>query len=330
MNTGREQGRLLYTFHRKVLDLPPGSQAIRTMRETSPALRLDPVADAAPALGEAPFDFTPAAAPSAPVLFASPHSGSHYPATMQEALCVPLIDVRRTEDAFIDELFARAPTLGAGLVAARYGRSVVDLNRDPHELDAAMFRDGPPRPCALPTARVEAGLGCLPRVGARGEAIYARLLSRAEGEERLVHVHDAYHLHLAAELDALRRAHGHALLIDCHSMPSLQPGRRTLTDIVLGDRFGSSADPRLMSRIERSFRAQGFTVARNAPYAGGYTTRRYGRPRRGVHALQVEINRGLYMDEQRITRTSGFAALKDALQQVMAEIIDAARLLPRA
>jgi N-formylglutamate amidohydrolase len=300
------------------------------MRETSPALRLDPVADAAPALGEAPFDFTPAAAPSAPVLFASPHSGSHYPAAMQEALCVPLIDVRRTEDAFIDELFARAPTLGAGLVAARYGRSVVDLNRDPHELDAAMFRDGPPRPCALPTARVEAGLGCLPRVGARGEAIYARLLSRAEGEERLLHVHDAYHLHLAAELDALRRAHGHALLIDCHSMPSLQPGRRTLTDIVLGDRFGSSADPRLMSRIERSFRAQGFTVARNAPYAGGYTTRRYGRPRRGVHALQVEINRGLYMDEQRITRTSGFAALKDALQQVMAEIIDAARLLPRA
>ena len=113
-------------------------------------------------------------------------------------------------------------------------------------------------------------------------------------------------------------------------MPSLQPGRRTLTDIVLGDRFGSSADPRLMARIERSFRAQGFTVARNAPYAGGYTTRRYGRPRRGIHALQVEINRGLYMDEQRITRASGYYALKDALEQVMAEIIHAARLLPRA
>ena len=266
------------------------------MRETSPALPLDTPADAGSALAEAPFDVTPAMAPAAPVLFASPHSGSHYPASMQEALCVPLIDVRRTEDAFIDELFAGAPALGASLVAARYGRSVVDLNRDPHELDAAMFHDGPPRPCALPTARVEAGLGCLPRVGARGEAIYGRLLSRAEGEERLVHIHDAYHLHLTAELDTLRRAHGQALLIDCHSMPSLQPGRRTLTDIVLGDRFGSSADPRLMARIERSFRAQGFTVARNAPYAGGYTTRRYGRPRRGIHALQVEINRGLYMD----------------------------------
>ena len=283
------------------------------MRETSPALPLDTPADAGSALAEAPFDVTPAMEPAAPVLFASPHSGSHYPASMQEALCVPLIDVRRTEDAFIDELFAGAPALGASLVAASYGRSVVDLNRDPHELDAAMFHDGPPRPCALPTARVEAGIGCLPRVGARGEAIYGRLLSRAEGEERLVHIHDAYHLHLTAELDALRCAHGQALLIDCHSMPSLQPGRRTLTDIVLGDRFGSSADPRLMARIERSFRAQGFTVARNAPYAGGYTTRRYGRPRRGIHALQVEINRGLYMDEQRITRASGYYALKDAL-----------------
>jgi len=299
------------------------------MLETSPALRLDPPADAVPALTEAPFDFTPAGAPAAPVLFASPHSGTHYPTTMQEALCVPLIEVRRTEDAFIDELFSGVPALGAGLVAARYGRSVVDLNRDPHELDAAMFHDGPPRPCALPTARVEAGLGCLPRVGARGEAIYARLLSRAEGEERLTQVHDAYHLHLAAELEMLRRAHGHVLLIDCHSMPSLQPGRRTLTDIVLGDRFGSSADPRLMARIERSFRAQGFTVARNAPYAGGYTTRRYGRPRRGIHAIQIEINRGLYMDEQRITRTSGFSSLKGALQQVTADIIEAARSLTR-
>lgn len=302
------------------------------MRDTSPALRTEGLADPAGTTGllEAPFDFTPPSLPGSPVLFASPHSGSHYPAAMQDALCVPLLDVRRTEDAFIDELFAAAPTLGAGLVAARYGRSVVDLNRDPHELDASMFEDGPPRPCALPTARVEAGLGCLPRVGARGEAIYARLLSRSEGEERLSHVHDAYHQHVAEALEALRRSHGHALLIDCHSMPSVQPGRRTLTDIVLGDRFGSSADPRLMARIERSFRAQGFTVSRNAPYAGGYTTRRYGRPRRGFHALQVEINRGLYMDEQRITRTHGFSGLKEALQNVIAEIIDAARHLPRS
>lgn len=299
------------------------------MREITPALRRE----AAPDLPGNPFgaayDFTPGAAPSAPIVFASPHSGSLYPDEMQAALCVPLIDVRRTEDAFVDELFAGAPVRGAGLMAARFGRSVVDLNRDPHELDAAMFSDGPPRPCALPTARVEAGLGCLPRVGARGEAIYARPLSRAEGEARLLHVHDAYHQSLAARLESLRREHGFALLIDCHSMPSVQPGRRGLTDIVLGDRFGSSADTRLMARIERSFRTHGFTVSRNAPYAGGYTTRRYGRPRRGFHALQVEINRGLYMDEQRITRAPGFSSLKEALDLVIADIIEAGRLLPR-
>lgn len=300
------------------------------MREMSPALRREADPDLTGNPFGAAFDFTPGAAPSAPVVFASPHSGSLYPDDMQAALCVPLLDVRRTEDAFVDELFAGAPALGAGLIAARYGRSVVDLNRDPHELDPAMFVDGPPRPCALPTARVEAGLGCLPRVGARGEAIYARRLSRAEGEARLVHVHDAYHHYLAGRLEALRQEHGFALLIDCHSMPSVQPGRRGLCDIVLGDRFGSSADTRLMARIERSFRSRGFTVARNAPYAGGYTTRRYGRPRRGIHALQVEINRGLYMDEQRITRSAGFSSLKQALDLVIADIIEAARLLPRA
>lgn len=295
----------------------------------TPALRREALSDMPlPAFGPA-FDFTPGGAPTAPVIFASPHSGSLYPDDMQAALCVPLLDVRRTEDAFVDELFSAAPGRGAGLMAARYGRSVVDLNRDPHELDASMFSDGPPRACALPTARVEAGLGCLPRVGARGEAIYARPLLRAEGEARLTHVHDAYHGHLASRLDDMRREYGFALLIDCHSMPSVQPGRRNLCDIVLGDRFGSSADTRLMARIERSFRAHGFTVARNAPYAGGYTTRRYGRPRRGVHALQVEINRGLYMDEQRITRAAGFSRLKDALSLVISDIIEAARMLPR-
>jgi N-formylglutamate amidohydrolase len=299
------------------------------MRDASPVLRLDEPAFADCGAFETPFNFTAPAFNPSPVLFTSPHSGSLYPAAMQAALCVPLLDVRRTEDAFVDELFAGAPALGAHLMSARYARSVVDLNRDPHELDPGMFEDGPPRPCALPTARVEAGLGCLPRVGARGEAIYARLLSRAEGEERLSEVHDAYHAHLSGTLDRLRTAHGHVLLIDCHSMPSVQPGRRSLTDIVLGDRFGSSLDAKLMARIERSFRAEGFTVARNAPYAGGYTTRRYGRPRRGTHALQIEINRGLYMDEQHVSRSAGFSALKASLDRIIAEIIDAATRLQK-
>lgn len=263
-----------------------------------------------------------------PVLFASPHSGSLYPQEMVSALCVPLMDVRRTEDAFVDELFANAPLLGAALLTAQYGRSVVDLNRDPNELDSSMFEDGTPRACALPTARVDAGLGCLPRVGARGEAIYGRLLTKEEGEQRLADIHDVYHGRLSSYLDELRLQFGRALLVDCHSMPSRQPGRRNLPDIVLGDRFGSSCDGRLVSRLERTFRNHGLTVARNAPYAGGYVTRRYGRPKRGIHAIQIEINRGLYMDEHAISRTDGFARLRPVMDAVILDMMDAIRQLP--
>ena len=277
---------------------------------------------------DVPFLLSTPEAEAAPIVFASPHSGNFYPETMVSALRVPLMDVRRTEDAFVDELFASAPSHGAHLLAARFGRSVVDLNRDPHELDPAMFHDGPPRACALPTPRVEAGLGCLPKVGAKGEAIYGRLLSKAEGEQRLAGVHDVYHGQLAALLDTQRALHGRALLVDCHSMPSVQPGRRNLTDIVLGDRFGSSSDPRLVNRLERVFRNHGLTVARNAPYAGGYTTRRYGRPKRGIHAIQIEINRGLYMDEQAIARSSGFARLRPVMDAAIQEMVEAIRHLP--
>jgi N-formylglutamate amidohydrolase len=278
---------------------------------------------------EMPYTLAMPIGPAQPVLFASPHSGNIYPKSMQAALCVPLIDIRRTEDAFVEELFAEAPALGATLMAACYGRSVADLNRDPRELDATMFSDGLPRASGIPTARVDAGLGALPRVGARGEPIYARPLTRAEGEARLRLVHDAYHDRLGMELAALRDTHGAALLIDCHSMPSVQPGRRQLADIVLGDRFGSSCDPRLIGRVERAFRAHGLSVARNAPYAGGYTTRRYGRPKRKIHALQIEINRGLYMDEHAITRSDRFAEMRAIITDVAAQILDVASLVSR-
>ncbi|WP_148205775.1 N-formylglutamate amidohydrolase [Hyphomonas neptunium] len=297
------------------------------MPDTSPILTIDEGPPIEPPELDAPFLLSEPQIDAAPIVFASPHSGNHYPEEMVSALCVPLMDVRRTEDAFVDELFSNAPHHGGTLLAARFGRSVVDLNRDPHELDPAMFHDGPPRACALPTPRVEAGLGCLPRVGARGEAIYSRLLYKAEGERRLSGIHDVYHGQLSGLLDAQRTRHGRALLVDCHSMPSVQPGRRNLTDIVLGDRFGSSSDARLVNRLERVFRNHGLTVARNAPYAGGYTTRRYGRPKRGIHAIQIEINRGLYMDEQAITRAGGFSALRPIMDAVIVEMIAAIREL---
>lgn len=324
-----EISEFFFTSSLKRLDLQTNWQTIGAMTGALPLTRSATPPPAGPHVYSTPYRLDVPDGSPAPVLFASPHSGQDYPASMQAALRVPLIDVRRTEDAFVDELFGEVPALGATLLAARYGRSVADLNRDPRELDASMFSDGLPRASGQPTARVQAGLGCLPRVGARGEAIYARRLTREEGEERLTCVHDAYHERLGQELALLREAHGAVLLIDCHSMPSVQPGRRQLADIVLGDRFGSSCDPRLTGRVERAFRTHGLSVARNAPYAGGYTTRRYGRPKRQVHALQIEINRGLYMDEHTISRLERFAEIRAIITDVTAEILEIARLVVR-
>lgn len=267
-----------------------------------------------------PFSYTPPKDSALPLLFASPHSGTVYPDRMRADLCVPLMDLRRTEDAFIEELFAAAVPAGAGLLSARYARSFVDLNRDSLELDRRMFDGLPPRPCGVPGPRVEAGLGCLPRVGAKGQPIYAVRMPSDEGERRLAGVHDAYHDHLSRELQTLKLRHGRAILIDCHSMPSRQPGRRPLPDIVLGDRFGSSCSARLTSLVERRFRKLGYSVARNTPYAGGFTTLRYGRPRRNIHALQIEIRRDLYLDEAQVEKSSGFEQLGGDLSRLIDDV----------
>lgn len=259
---------------------------------------------------------------AAPVIFASPHSGSFYPADFQETLQVPLIDLRRTEDAFIDEVFADAVDQGAIQLSANYGRSYVDLNRDARELDANMFVDGTPLITGMQSARVKAGLGALPRVAASGQDISAAPITKAEGSFRLSHVHEAYHGTLSAELNVLKNDWSDIFLIDCHSMPSKQPGRSGLPDIVLGDRFGSSCSAKLTSVVERCFRRGGLTVTRNAPYAGGYTTRRYGRPKRGVHALQIEINRGLYLDEAYVSKSRGFVALQSQVKDVIIEVLN--------
>ncbi|MEO1029097.1 MAG: N-formylglutamate amidohydrolase [Pseudomonadota bacterium] len=263
----------------------------------------------------------------APVLFSSPHSGSFYPEAMKQNMHVSLMTLRRTEDAFVDELFDKAPRLGAAFIRGNYARGYVDLNRNSRELDADMFKDGLPRAAAVNSPRVRAGLGCIPRTAPDGRPIYDDQLSQADGRTRLEKVYDVYHKCVAAYLEHLHSRFGAAVLIDCHSMPSTAMGRSGLPDIVLGDRFGSSCTNQLTRRIERSFRSLGYSVKRNAPYAGGHTTRLYGRPKRNQHAIQIEIRRDLYMNEQEVAKSARFGQFRRHIHKLMPDWINWAQSL---
>jgi N-formylglutamate amidohydrolase len=254
-----------------------------------------------------------------PLVFASPHSGRLYPADMMAAAALDATAIRRSEDAFVDELIGLAPSVGAALLTASLARAYIDVNRDAFELDPAMFADALPEFARARTARVAAGLGAIPRVVSEGQEIYARKLNYAEARDRIDRAHRPYHAALARLLGEARAAHGFAVLIDWHSMPAAAAranGRDAPCDIVLGDRFGAACSDALTARVERELAAMGYRVARNTPYAGGYTTEHYGRPARRVHALQIEINRALYLDEASLTPTEGFARLKADVERL--------------
>ncbi len=259
------------------------------------------------------------AAPPTPLVFASPHSGRDYPDAMMSAAALDAQTIRRSEDAFVDDLIAAAPGLGATTITARYARAYIDLNREAFELDPGMFADELPEFARARTARVAAGLGAIARVVSEGQEIYARKLMYAEARDRIEGAHRPYHAALARLIAEAHRAHGFAILIDWHSMPAAAAkagGRDRPCDIVLGDRFGAACAGALTARVERELEAMGYRVARNTPYAGGYTTEHYGRPARRTHALQIEINRGLYLDEPTLTPTAGFERLKTDLERL--------------
>jgi N-formylglutamate amidohydrolase len=256
-----------------------------------------------------------------PLVFASPHSGRLYPDDMMPAL--EGVAIRRSEDAYVDHLVAEAPGLGAALIAARLARAYIDVNREAFELDPSMFADELPDFARGRSARVAAGLGAIARVVSEGQEIYARKLTFAEARARIETAHAPYHAALARLLGEAHAAHGFAILIDWHSMPAAAArggGRDKACDIVLGDRFGAACAGLVTERVERELEAMGYRVARNAPYAGGYTTEHYGRPGRRTHALQIEINRALYLDEARLTQTAGFARLKGDLERLTATL----------
>jgi N-formylglutamate amidohydrolase len=262
---------------------------------------------------------------TAPVVVASPHSGSVYPPPFLSQTAVPLTALRRAEDAFVDDLFASAPALGMPFLAARFPRSYVDANREPYELDPGMFEGPLPRPLNHRTTRVAAGLGMIPRVAASGEAIYRSRVSSNEIEQRLESCWRPYHAALSTLIEQTHRQFGAALLIDAHSMPSSASAvgpreREHRIDIVLGDNHGESCAPDLVAFAERWLAGRGLRVQRNQPYAGGFTTQRYGRPGLGRHALQIEINRALYMDESRHEKLPTAGAITGLMAGLLEEI----------
>jgi len=281
-----------------------------------------PVSHADAAVAEAtPFTVLAPAQPSAPLVFASPHSGRAYTPEFLAAARLDAHALRRSEDSFVEELFEAAPRLGCPLIHAHFPRAWCDPNREPWELDPAMFDGALPGFVNAASPRVGAGLGTIARVVATGEAIYRRKLSFAEAEARISACWRPYHDALAGLIAETRARFGLCLLIDCHSMPTLAGDRRTRQpDIVLGDAHGTAASPTAIRKLEEALAAAGFSVRRNDPYAGGYVTRHYGRPRDGVHAVQIELARALYMDEDRIARGPGFPGLKARLEGVIAAL----------
>jgi len=243
---------------------------------------------AAAHLAEPSFCLRRPPAPSAtPLVFASPHSGRHYPAELMQASVLDRSEIRRSEDAFVDQLIEAGLSHGAAILTATYARAFVDVNRAPYELDPAMFADGLPAYAQADTARVAAGLGSIARIVAEGREIYARKLTFAEAEARIEAVHRPYHATLSGLMAEAHARHGKVLLVDWHSMPAA--ATRSVgqggCDMVLGDRFGAACAPAVTQAAQDSLTALGYRVARNTPYAGGYTTELYGRPAQGVHAL---------------------------------------------
>lgn len=257
------------------------------------------------------------AALTSPVIFASPHSGRDYPAAMLKNARLDRHGLRQSEDSYVDLLFETAPRHGSPLLRALFPRAYVDVNRSRDELDPRMFADDLPPQADTRSNRVIAGLGVIPRIVADGQDIYARKLRHADAERRLAACYDPYHEALARLIDNAVAAFGCAVVIDCHSMPSaggapMRPGERPI-DFVLGDRFGASCAPSVTEMADATLTGMAYETTRNAPYAGGYVAAAYGRPSTGVHVLQIEINRALYLDEKRITRTESFDKLRTSM-----------------
>ena len=276
---------------------------------------LPPPENVAP-LTEPPFILSRPGPQAIPLVFASPHSGRSYPADLLRSTRLDPLTLRRSEDSFVDQIFAAAPDFGAPLLAATFPRVYCDANREPWELDPGMFDEPLPEWVNTASPRVGAGLGTIARVTGTGENVYDRRLRFTEAMDRVQNLWEPYHGALASLIEETRHRFGFCLLIDCHSMPSSVPAAGR-TDMILGDAHGTACSPRATRAVEDGLLSLGYRVRRNDPYAGGYVTRHYGRPRQHVHALQIEISRGLYMDERRITPLPAMETLRQRMTTLL-------------
>ncbi|NNM74305.1 N-formylglutamate amidohydrolase [Enterovirga aerilata] len=258
-----------------------------------------------------------------PFVFNAPHAGSVYPASFLSGSHLDAVALRRSEDAFVDRLFAPVVRLGAPLISARFPRAYLDVNREPYELDPRMFDGKLPPYANTRSMRVAGGLGTIPRIVADGHDIYRGRLPVAEALRRIELLYKPYHRLLRTRLARTVELFGQVVLIDCHSMPSTSLNREDLVraDVVLGDRYGTSCAGLLTDLVDAALRERGYAVVRNKPYAGGFITEHYGAPALGRHSLQIEINRALYMDERTLQPGAGFGRLTEDLTDCFADVM---------
>lgn len=270
-----------------------------------------------------PFSVARPASLKVPLVFNSPHSGRIYPKAFLAASRLDPFALRRSEDAYVEELFSFVTELGAPLLYAHFPRAYLDVNREPYELDPILFRDGLPHYANTQSVRVVGGLGTIARIVSESDEIYREPLTLGAALERINRLYTPYHETLSALLDDAQREFGFSLLIDCHSMPSnpLAEQNGARPDFVVGDRFGTSCNGDITRLAARQLKAQGYAVALNKPYAGGYITEHYGRPHKGQHALQLELNRALYMDETSFEKSDGFERLRSDLEAMVRALI---------
>jgi N-formylglutamate amidohydrolase len=272
-----------------------------------------------------PFEIVEPARWRAPIIFNSPHSGSVYPAEFLSASRIDLTSLRRSEDSFMDELISDLGDRGFPTVRVNFPRSYVDVNREPYELDPRMFSGRLPSFANTRSMRVAGGLGTIPRVVGDGQEIYRERLNVEEALSRIEALYKPYHRALRRLINKAHQAFGTVIVVDCHSMPSIGVSRDEprRPDVVIGDRYGTSCAPLLPDLVEQIFGGLGYSIGRNKPYAGGFITEHYGNPASGLHTVQLELNRAVYMDERRRERgprfaqvVADFARLADALAEV--------------